>query len=241
VYVIRGDDRETIGSMLVSDAAPRLLRLDVAGLTIDVLDPTVDISRSAASAAEADFVGVVSVWLDSIDDRAPIQDALLVGDARLDGYLVTESVPVPYPARDWSDGEPTPGPVLLTLFTQPDGMADDEFFAYWHGSHTPLSLEIHPLWCYVRNVVVRRLTLGAPPWRGIVKETFRSADDLTDPMRLFSGGGDPERMKANARRSLEDGSRFLDLDGGVQTYVLRETIFRTFDTLPKRATAPKMR
>lgn len=227
VFVARSPDPPSAGRQLL-DAAPRLLELDVAGVTIDTHDPSVDISRSAASRADPEFSALVSVWLDSVDDRAAVQDALLVDDVRVDGYLVTESVPAPYPDRDWPDGAPTPGPVLLTLFTQPAGLSDEDFLRFWHGSHTPLSLEIHPLWCYVRNVVTRRLTLGAPPWRGIVKESFRTIEDLTDPMRLFSGGGDPERMREHARRSMDDGARFLDLDGGVETYALTERILRTF-------------
>jgi len=228
IFVVRSPEPASAARSLLAEAAPRILDLDVAGVTIDTLDGSVDISRSAASRADPEFSALASVWLDSVDDRGTVQEALLIDGARLDGYLVTESVPVPYPDRDWPDGAPTPGPVLLTLFTQPSGLGDDEFFAFWHGSHTPLSLEIHPLWCYVRNVVTRRLTLGAAPWRGIVKETFRTADDLTDPMRLFSGGGDPEQMRAHAQRSMDDGARFLDFDGGVETYALTETILRTF-------------
>jgi hypothetical protein len=228
VYLVRTDEPAAVTSRLLDDAAPRILDAGVAGLTIDVVDPSIDLSRSAAAGSDPELCALVSIWTESLDDRRELQGELLVDGARLDGYLVTESVPVPYPDRDWPDGESTPGPVLLTLFTQPDGMSDDDFFACWHGSHTPLSLEIHPLWCYVRNVVVRRLTLGAPPWRGIVKETFRTVEDLTDPMRLFSGDGDTATMKENARRSIEDGARFLDFDGGVQTYALREQIFRSF-------------
>ena len=228
IFVVRSSEPGRVGHALLSEAAPQLLDLAVSGLTIDTLDPSVDISRSAASTADPEFAGLVSLWLDSIDDRAPVLEALLVESARIDGYLVTESMPLRYPDRDWPDGETTPGPVLLTLFTQPEGLSDEDFFAFWHGSHTPLSFQIHPLWRYERNVVTRRLTLGAPPWRGIVKESFRRLDDLTDPMRLFSGDGDPERMKENARRSMEDGARFLDFEGGVQTYALTERILRSF-------------
>lgn len=228
MFVIRSPEPERVGHALLAEAVPRLVSLDTLALTIDTLDPTIDISRSAASSADPEFTGLVSVWVDSVDLRGPIQEALLVDQVRIDGYLVTESMPLRYPDRDWPDGETTPGPVLLTLFTQPDGLTDDAFFARWHGSHTPLSFEIHPLWRYERNVVVRRLTLGAPPWRGIVKESFRRVEDLTDPMRLFSADGDADRMKDNARRSLEDGARFLDLDGGVQTYALEERIIRSF-------------
>jgi hypothetical protein len=136
---------------------------------------------------------------------------------------VTESVPRAYADRDWPDGARTPGVKLVTFFEKPARLADDEFFARWHGSHTPLSLEIHPMWSYVRHVVARVLTAGAPAWRGIVDEQFRTPEDLFDPARFYGG---PEVMKANMKRVLDDCRSFLDLDR-IQTVVMSEYVLRT--------------
>lgn len=201
--------------------------LDVTGCTVLGRDPDLDLAGFAPPATDASITALVSVWIESIDDRGAVEYAL--GDAgRVDSYLVTESVPRWYDDRDWADGDPTPGPVLLTLFEQPRTIPDDDFYAAWHGSHTPLSLEIHPLWAYVRNVVARSLTPDARPWKGIVSETFRDTDDMLDPMCLFGGDGDEAKMKINRRRSLEDGARFLDYERCVAVYAMREWILRSF-------------
>ena len=62
----------------------------------------------------------------------------------------------------------------MTTFDKPASLDDETFYARWHGSHTPLSLEIHPLTLYVRNSVVRALTPGARPRRAIGNEAVGS-------------------------------------------------------------------
>ena len=48
--------------------------------------------------------------------------------------------------------------VLVTALKRRSGLDSETFYARWHGSHTPLSLEVHPLLHYVRNTVARSLT-----------------------------------------------------------------------------------
>jgi hypothetical protein len=123
-------------------------------------------------------------------------------------YEVEEAVPRDY-ERTWPDGERSPGVNLLTLFSRRPGLDDATFFARWHGGHTPLSLRIHPLWAYVRNVVREPLD-GAPGLDGIVEEQFRSADDLLRPTRLF-GHGRPLPALWNMARTGVDIAGFMDL------------------------------
>jgi len=138
---------------------------------------------------------------------------------KLAGYLVTESIPRDFDHRTWADGERTPGIKQVTFFDKLPGMADDAFIRQWHGSHTPLSLEVHPLWRYVRNVVERPLTDGAPRWLGIVEETFRELEDFTDPQRMY-GSVD------NMRRVLADVRKFIDLET-IEVYVMSEYTVRS--------------
>jgi hypothetical protein len=124
-------------------------------------------------------VAVVSWWS---DEAAPARHP----GFSVQAYDVEEAVPRAY-ERTWPDGERSPGVNLLTLFSRRPGLDDATFFARWHDGHTPLSLEIHPLWAYVRNVVREPLD-GAPPLDGIVEEQFRSAADLLRPTRMYGGG-----------------------------------------------------
>jgi hypothetical protein len=210
---------------LVEDVGPRLLDLGPHGLTVNVVDPTVDMS--ATMTVRDDGVGAsVNLWLDSLDDRAPYEAALGAAADRTAGYLVTESVPRAYEERTWPDGERSPGIKQLTMFTRRPDIDDVQFFSRWHGSHTPLTFELHPVCLYVRHAVARAVTEGAPPWRGIVEEGFRTVEDLTDPMRYFSAASS-EELERNARRVLDDVSTFLDL-GSVESYAMAEYILRTF-------------
>jgi len=127
---------------------------------------------------------------------------------RVEAYRVEEALPVAY-ERTWPDGEPTPGVSLLTLFRRKRDLDDDTFLRRWHGGHTPLSLEIHPLWCYVRNVVLHAEG-DAEPWDGIVEEHFRRRAELLDPRRFF-GGGRVLPMLRNMVRVGADIAGFMDL------------------------------
>ena len=164
--------------------------------------------------------------LHHLDHRTRFEAELTAAAERAAGYLVTESVPLAYEQRSWRDGERSPGIKQLTMFDRRADIDDAEFFGRWHGSHTPLTFELHPVCLYVRHAVARPVTEGAPRWRGIVEEGFRTVDDLTDPMRYFSAGS-REELERNVRRVLDDVSTFLDLES-VESYAMAEYILRSF-------------
>jgi hypothetical protein len=89
------------------------------------------------------------------------------------GYAVEEAYPVNYD-KSWPDGEPTPSPILLTMLHKKAGVSTQEFIARWHDGHTPLSLQIHPLWYYQRNVIREPLIEGSEHSDGIVIEACRT-------------------------------------------------------------------
>jgi hypothetical protein len=178
---------EAYRARLLEAVAPRLLDAGVRRLDVNVSDLLPAIPKPMLLMGEgAALSAAVSLWLDCYDARGPLE-ALLAEDAdRLDGYLVTESVPQPCPDRDWPDGVRSPGVSHFTWFQKPAGLSDEDFFRAWHEVHTPFSFELHPRrWAYVRNSVVRTLTPGSPPVRALVVERFRTLEDYTDPKRLF--------------------------------------------------------
>ena len=212
---------ESFRAQLLGVVAPRLLGAGAMRLIANVSD-----LRTEVGAGSGQYRGdgktvsaCISLWLDSLDVRAPIEAALADVAARLDGYLVTESMPLRCTDRDWPDGTRSPGVTLWTAFPKPAGLSDDAFFERWHGHHTPLSFEIHPLWEYTRNAVARVLTPGAPPYRAIVEERFRTLEDLTDPNRFF---GTPE----NIQRVVADIATFIDFET-ISTAPMSEWIIKT--------------
>lgn len=210
---------------LVSRAGPELLALDPRGLTINVVDPDIDMSATVA-VPDQGVGATVDVWLDSLDDRGPYESVLGGAANRVAGYLVTESVPLAYETRTWPDRERSPGVKQITMFDKRADIDDAQFFARWHGSHTPLTFEVHPVCLYVRHAVARAVTDGAPRWRGIVEEGLCEVEDLTDPMRYFSAGGSPDTLERNVKRVMEDVSSFLDLES-VESYPTAEYILRS--------------
>jgi hypothetical protein len=131
--------------------------------------------------------------------------------------LVQEALPVSY-TKTWPDGQITPGVCLLTLFRRKPGISLDTFLDRWHNSHTPLSLRIHPLWHYNRNVVLETFSPLEADWGGVVEEHFTSRGKLTNPFRFF---GNPLVIIPRMIEVWVDTKSFLDYNT-IETYLARE-------------------
>lgn len=132
-------------------------------------------------------------------------------------FLVEEAVPVAY-ERNWENNEETPGIGLLTLFHKKKGIDYHTFIDRWHNSHTPLSLRLHPLWNYNRNVVKGKLTHHESWYDGIVEEHFRNRRDLLNIFRFF---GRPNKVIQNMWQVYSDSRSFLDYSK-VEPYLVSE-------------------
>lgn len=190
---------------------------------------TVDVADGAGEAGEVRLplppppddpapVALVSGWLDTLDDRGPLEDALRGLGLRYGGYLVTESVCTDYGdnrwgrRRDWADGVRSPGFVMLTCMERPARLTHDEWLDLWQGRQSPVSTRMQPRARYVRNAVVRVLTPDAPPLSGIVEEAWPDARHVNDPMLFYLAEGSEERLAANMAEMLDSVTAFLDLD-----------------------------
>ncbi len=150
----------------------------------------------------------LTVWVDAVEQVDEVVDQLPAA-ARTTPYLLTESVPREWADRQWPDGVRSPGVALLTAFPKLDTIDVDTFFARWHGSHSVLTFEIHPVRRYVRNAVVRA-PRGGPPNDAVVTEVFDAAD-LMDPTRFY-GVGEPGLPWRDAMARInEDLLTFCDM------------------------------
>ena len=145
----------------------------------------------------------VSLWLDSVDLVEEVYGVLAPRAARIAGYLVTESIPRALEGHEPVPGGQSPGVQLVTTFPRPERLDPETFYARWHGSHTPLSLEIHPLLQYNRNSVARSLTSAAPRLDAIVHESVASAQIAADPISFY-------RSEEDQKRAYEDLLSFVD-------------------------------
>ena len=211
----RGDLRDAL--LAAGPVLERAGALRAAFTVADLDDPR------AESVFQANAYGlidaVVYLWVDCLDGRGELEAVLEPLAARCAGYSVTESAPRRHAQRDWADGERSPGVNFVSAFTKLPRVDDEAFFRQWHGSHTPLSLELHPLTSYIRNSVARSLTPGAPTLRAIVNESVASLDVAADE-DVFYGGAEGKR------RTGEDLAKFMDART-LSTVLMSEYVLRS--------------
>jgi hypothetical protein len=223
-------DLGAVRDALLTRVAPALLDLGVDGLRIEVEEPAGRVLRTGTNPDGSLLCGSVSLWLASYDERGPHEAALAEAGTQAYGWIVAESVAKAYgDQRTWPDGEQSPGMSILTFFDKGPGVADADFYRIWHGEHTPLTFDLHPFWLYVRNQVLRTVTPGAPPVRGIVYEAVPTDEDLTDLTRLFGCPGEPERLMDQIA-IVDNHMRTFGNTDTLQCVTTREWIFKTLST-----------
>ena len=210
--------RSEVADVMRGRVAEELLSLDPVRLTIDVWDPESDIAAPVPTpAGETPLHGVISLWVDSIEQRAPFEEVLHAAAVRLAGYSVVESLYRDYGGnqwgapRSWPDGERSPGVLTVALLQQHPDQSFDEWMTRWQTRISPITEEIQPRTRYVRNAVFRPITDGAPLVSGIVEEAWPSLAHVTDPMLFYCAEGDPEKMNANITQMIEEINAFVDL------------------------------
>lgn len=163
-------------------------------------------------------IAVVSVTREKVQ----AMDLITHAEGFRGGYAVEEAIPVVY-KKEWEDGSPTPGACLLTLFHKKPGLDQETFIKRWHDGHTPLSLRLHPLWNYNRNVVNSVITLHSQWYDGIVEEQFQKSSDLLNPLVFF---GPPLKVPLHMYQVLMDTRSFIDMRR-IETYLTTEFHFKS--------------
>jgi hypothetical protein len=210
---------------LLGPVAERIARMSRGPLSLLVADAAAEaVAKARIQRTTPPVAGMLSLWLDSVDARGAVEDALAPATARHAGFLVTESVPVENRTHRAPLGQRTPGISMLSLLERPVRLSQDEWIRIWHEHHTPLAMEIQCTYLYVRNVVVRPLTPGAPPWAGLVEEGFPT-EAVTDPMLWYEAGGSPEKLRENLGRMLASVRAFLDIER-VESLPMSEWLLR---------------
>jgi len=167
-----------------------------------------------------DKIAVISVTRKS---NSPM-DLITQTEGYKGGYVVEEAIPVAY-NKSWKDGDPTPGVCLLTLFHKKPGLDQPTFIRRWHNGHTPLSLRLHPLWNYNRNVVNGVLSEDSKWYDGIVEEQFKKPSDLLNPFIFF---GPPLKVPLHMYQVWMDTRSFIDMKK-IETYLTVEIHFLSPD------------
>jgi hypothetical protein len=214
IYLIRGTVQESyqefydrifnMTSFLAKEINPEALKFTITEMAPPRLT-IIPFSRTK--------IAVISIYKSNPE---PVEE-LRKSDGFFDAYRVTEALPVAY-QKTWKDGERTPGVCLLTLFPKKKSIDYKTFIHRWHNGHTPLSLRIHPLWNYVRNVANESIFESFPWFDGIVEEQVKEARDLLNPFRFF---GNPLIIIPRMLMVYSDTKSFIDYRG-METYLAAE-------------------
>lgn len=132
-------------------------------------------------------------------------------------YHVKES---PYVEKDhyWENGEEVPGLTLVTIFRKKKGLSPERFKEIWFGEHSPLAITIHPLYRYIRNVVMSTYDEVTPDFDAIVEEHFIQKSFILNPVKMFGGW---LRFLPNMVRIFRHVNTFIDLET-LENYLCKE-------------------
>jgi hypothetical protein len=224
-----------VRTQLIDEIAPKLLALTPRGLQMDIDDAqAADVNPMVAIPGdELPVRALVSIWLDAHDTRSQHEEVLETVGIRRAGYLVTESLYRDYgdnehaPARDWPDGQRSPGIITLSVFDKPVGVSDESFYGHWYGHQSPMSEWVQPRARYVRNAVTRALTPGAPTYRAIVEEAWPTIDTVTDIYKFFGTAAGEGDVLGERIRIMLDSTKLLYNPDTMRNYTLSEYILKT--------------
>lgn len=221
-----GEDTEKFFARLRSEVAPKLLAAGARGLQLNVRDKVIAPARNNDREANRPLMDAVAhVWVDSAvnEYRQPFDDILNAATARIAGYLVSESLPMPNTEFPPVMGQRTKGIAQVVFMKRPPSLTPEAWMDLWHGDQTKLAVELQNNFYYCQNVVVRPVTYGAPPCDAIVEECLYE-EAITDGRYRFRGT-DFDNRAANAWRFLENTQKMVDFDKidviGTSQYVFK--------------------
>ena len=217
---------------LIEECAPLLLKEGAIRLQMNIDDELAAVRSPAPRVLfEQPMCAQINVWVRDPEDRIALEDVIRGAGFQIAGYLVEEQIYTDYGGnrhagpRDWPDGERSPGVLSVTCMERPRRLDRESWIRRWHGRQSPMSEAMQPRCRYVRNVVLRSLTAGAPPFEGIVEEAWPSFEHVTSPF-LFYGARNPFQLLKNMAIMLYSVASFLDL-WRIRTVTMSEYFLRT--------------
>lgn len=151
---------------------------------------------------------LVSFWLNSANERSAIESILARYAARMAGYTVCESEPLPNTQYPADNGARTFGMNHVVFLQIPAHLSREEWQQLWLEEHTPIAIDTQQTFGYRQNIVVRTLTPGAQVFDAIVEENFPPAA-MTD-QNAFYRDETPEQLKMNQQKMFASCKRFID-------------------------------
>jgi hypothetical protein len=207
MFTLRSSNADdTWCTRLRTDVIPRLLDLDVPGLTVNLRDAPVRGALMTLTTLDPPVVAVLSVWTQQSYGR-DVRGAVEVLRPECDAvaaYLVTESIPLPPPVTE--PGERTEGLANIALLRRPQHLDESTWRNRWQVDHTPVAIATQATFGYVQNTVVRALTDDAPVLAAIVEELFPLA--AVSDLHAFFGAADDADLTDRMQKMLASTEAF---------------------------------
>ncbi len=103
VWLEADSTRRDVADHLLGPVRDALLEAGPRAMTLDVWDTESDIPPPVPTPeGETPLHGLVSLWVDTVEDRAPFEEILASSVVRLAGYSVVESLYRDYGGNRWS-------------------------------------------------------------------------------------------------------------------------------------------
>lgn len=219
-------------TVLIERCADKLVATGVDGLQINIADDLATTpSPSPKPLFSEPFVAQVNIWTDNDQAREACADILTENGFELAGYEVDEWLYSDYgdnqhaAARDWPDGERSPGILAVTLLRKPKRVARDDWMRRWFGHQSPMSEWMQPRTRYVRHVVEKVITPGAERLDGIVEEDWPSSEHVTNGL-LFYGARNRLQLIKHMLIMLRSVTGILNL-WNITTVMMSEYFIKT--------------
>lgn len=211
----RGDhSADSVRARFIAEMKPALVSVGAERLQISIADfadmgGTLINFTLAATRPPPD--GIVCFWLSSAYRRAPAEVLLQQFFPSIAGYAVGESAVLPGTEPASGSDERSPGFSQISFLQVPPRLDSREWRRIWFNDHTVIGIETQANFRYVQNVVTTVLTADAPPYAGIVEESF-PIEAMRDSQAFYGCvGNEPEHQRRLALM-MQSSARFIDFD-----------------------------
>tara|TARA_B110000444_G_scaffold254937_1_gene288341 strand:+ start:483 stop:1181 length:699 start_codon:yes stop_codon:yes gene_type:complete len=206
---IGGDE---FGRLLTEDLTPLLKDLGCKKLRISVMDSSVKLAMPRLTENSGPAMdAMISIWIDSSVYRHPFEQAIDEYVSRKTGYLVTESEPLVNDSAPRDENNRVEGICHVVFLTHPPRLSYEQWLDIWHNSHTQIAIDTQSTFGYRQNVIVRRLTYGAPPFDAIIEENF-PIGAMDSNHVFYEAEGDDAKLAQNLKAMMDSCARFIDFD-----------------------------